>query len=147
MELILLFISDFIVPTYILIWLLNIYFAGGYEKPSKLWNLSGVSLPVHLLSSLSMRSCLYLSVFHGRFSLLARMDHTGYYPTRLLLMLIFPENPMLDLNHKKRLLIVGPGRRMFAGIESLIQAHVKHEIIGFVNPAPGNRKWQFHWEP
>ena len=34
-----------IVPSYILIWLISIYFAGGYDKPLKLWNvIKGISI-------------------------------------------------------------------------------------------------------
>jgi GT2 family glycosyltransferase len=126
---------DLVVPVYILIWLLNIYFAGGYEKPSSLWNLvrgiltgTLIIVIIYALLPASLRFSRALLLLGSAWAVFVT------FFLRFILMLLNPMNPILDLNRKKRLLIVGQEGECDRVLNLLKQTHVKHELIGFVKP-------------
>jgi O-antigen biosynthesis protein len=135
---------SFIVPIYIFIWLLNVYFAGGYEKPSKLWNLirgvltgTIIILIIYALLPVSLRFSRALLLIGALWTILVTIT------LRLLLMVIVPKTQLLDLNQKKRLLIVGLEEECSRVLNLLNQAHVKYELVGFVKPGNETQKGNF----
>jgi hypothetical protein len=62
---------------------------------------------------------------------------------RILLTIAFPKSPLLDLNRKKKLLIVGQEEECLRVLNLLKQTHVRHELIGFVKPGKESVKGEF----
>jgi O-antigen biosynthesis protein len=124
-----------VVPIYIFIWLVNIYFAGGYQRPSKLWNLirgiltgTIIILIIYALLPVSLRFSRALLIIGAAWAILIT------FLLRYFIMLIFPKNLIIDLNRKKRLLIVGKDEECLRVLNLLKQTHVKYDLVGFVKP-------------
>jgi GT2 family glycosyltransferase len=127
-----------VVPGYILVWLVSIYYSGGYDKPVKvLYFLRGhlagtvVILVIYAMLPLDWRFSRAL-IFMG--SLWAILVTLGL---RALLHLAGARDYRIDLNRQKRTVIVGKDEETRRVSELLRDTQAKPLIIGYVSPSPG----------
>lgn len=126
---------EFIVPSYILIWLMSIYYAGGYDKPLNFLNF----LKGHIIGTVLILVAYALLPEEWRFSralilmgsLWAIIITTG---VRILFYYFGLSDYEIALNKKKRLVIVGNINEAERVSELLGKTDVKPDIIGLVSP-------------
>lgn len=125
-----------VVPAYILIWLVSLYYSGGYDRPVRLVSF----LKGHLTGTLIILVIYALLPLDWRFSralifLGSLWAILGTLAVRLVLHLAHLPGFQIDLNRQKRMVIVGmedEARR----VSSLLQeTQARPEIIGFVFPS------------
>jgi GT2 family glycosyltransferase len=129
---------QFIVPAYILIWLISLYYSGGYDKPLRpLSFLKGhfigtlVILVIYALLPLELRFSRAL-IFLG--SLWAVIGTMGI---RVLLYLAGVADYQIDLNRQKRMVIIGMQDEAQRVSKLLMETQARPEIVGFVSPSSG----------
>ncbi|MBL7111499.1 MAG: glycosyltransferase [Bacteroidales bacterium] len=130
-----------VVPGYILIWLLSIYFSGGYDRPVKLMAVS---------RGLSIGTIIILVIYallpeHLRYSRALLLMGAGWallssILIRLLFQLLRIPGYELDTTRKKRIIIVGKLDEADRVKDVLQETDVKADIIGYVNPGKGHDK-------
>jgi len=126
-----------IVPAYILLWMVSLFFAGGYDKPIRLVNvikgiLSGtlIILVVYALLPESLRYSRALLLIGATWAMITSIT------LRFLLNLLRIKGFELALFQKKRIIIIGREQEA-ERVESLLkQADKKVEIMGHVCPDP-----------
>lgn len=125
-----------IVPSYILIWLISIYFSGGYEKMVKVTDL----LKGILIGSLVILLAYALLPENLRFSRALILIGTLWVivttiGTRLLLNMLDKTRYKIEFSKsRKRIIIVGSkaeGNRVFSIMK---QTQIKPELVGYVSP-------------
>ncbi len=126
-----------VVPAYILVWLISLYYSGGYDKPLKVLSfLRGhlfgtlIILVVYAMLPLDWRFSRAL-IFMG--SLWAILSTLGL---RILLHLTGIKDYEIDLNKQKRMVIVGKEEEAKRVNRLLLDTQAKPDIIGFVSPSP-----------
>ncbi len=127
-----------VVPAYILVWLVSIYYSGGYDKPVKLLSF----LRGHLTGTVMILVAYALLPLDWRFSraliflgsLWAILSTLGL---RILLHLAGVKDYEIDLNKQKRMVIVGEALEAHRVSKLLQDTQAKPDIIGFVSPSPG----------
>lgn len=124
-----------VVPGYILIWIITIYFSGGYDKPLKIWKyFRGIAfgtlaiLVIYALLPESLRFSRALILLGTGWTFIT----TGIL--RWLLHLAGVKDYNLDLNKKKRIVIVGEEHEANRVSGILNKTQIKPEIIGYVSP-------------
>jgi GT2 family glycosyltransferase len=126
----------FVVPSYILVWLLSIYFSGGYEKLVRAFDL----LRGILAGTLAILFIYALLPENLRFSRALIIMGTLWvilttFGIRLLLSLIDNAHFKVEFfKRRKRIIIIGnkkEGQRVFSLVR---QTQIKPELIGFVSP-------------
>ncbi|MEX0981041.1 MAG: glycosyltransferase [Bacteroidales bacterium] len=124
-----------VVPGYILVWITSAYYSGGYDKPLKIWKyLRGiligtfVILVIYALLPESLRFSRALILLGTAWAI------PGTLTWRLLLHLAGSSEYRLDLNRKKRIVIVGEKNEADRVARVLGQTQIKPEIIGYVSP-------------
>ena len=124
-----------VVPGYILVWLISAYYSGGYDKPQKLWKyLRGILigtviiLAIYALLPESLRFSRALILMGTAWTILATVIW------RLLLHFAGSSDYRLDLSQKKRIVIVGEQKEADRVTKVLGQTQIKPEIIGYVSP-------------
>ncbi len=126
----------FVVPSYILIWIVSIYLTGGYEKHIKTGNLvrgiligSLLILVIYALLPEYFRFSRALIVLGTIWALISTIS------IRLLLSIINKENFKIEIfKERKRIIIVGDkseSKRVYSILE---QTHIKPELVGTVYP-------------
>jgi hypothetical protein len=128
------FIS-FVVPVYILTWIISVYYSGGYDKPLKIWKyLRGVLIGTFAI--LVIYALLPESLRFSRALILLGTAWTfiGAGLWRWLMYLIKTTDYQLDLKKKKRIVIVGDGEEADRVTDLLTKTQIKPEIIGYVSP-------------
>ncbi len=125
---------NFIVPSYIAVWLIAVWLSGGYEKPVKLKNvgkgmLAGTFFLLVVYSLLNeayrySRAMLLMGAAWGTFSLLA---------VRYLLHLTGIKEFELHRAKRKKIIIVGHPGEAKRVLNVLNQTDIKSEFVGFVN--------------
>jgi len=125
------------VPVYILIWLLSLYYSGTYDRPMRLFSfLKGhflgtlIILVIYALLPLEWRYSRAL-IFLG--SLWAILGTLGF---RLILHLAGVADYQIDLNRQKRIAIVGMEDEADRVSSFLRETQVRPEVIGMVYPSP-----------
>ncbi len=130
----------YIVPGYILIWITTTYYSGGYEKPLKLW---------HFIRGIAIGSFIILVIYallpeNWRFSRAIILMGTAWALIstslfRWLAHLSGSSDFEIDLNKKKRMVIVGDMEE--ANRVSILLEHtqIKPDIIGYVNREADSR--------
>jgi len=125
-----------VVPVYILIWLLSVYFSGGYEKLVKIIDL----LRGILLGTLVILLIYALLPENLRFSRALILMGTGWVIISTLCIRFLLS--LMDKSHfriaffrnRKRIIIIGnekEGERVFSIVR---QTQIKPELIGYVSP-------------
>ncbi|MFC2129755.1 glycosyltransferase, partial [Bacteroidota bacterium] len=124
----------YVVPGYILIWIISTYYSGGYEKPHKFWRfLRGIAigtfiiLVIYALLPESWRFSRAIILLGTAWTLIS----LGLF--RWLMHLTGSKDFELDLNKKKRMVIVG-GSDEASRVRTLLgKTQIKPDIIGFVS--------------
>ncbi len=130
------FYYDFIVPGYVAIWLLSIYYSGGYERPIRIWkvisgHLAGTVfiLVLYALLPEAYRFSRALLLLGALWGILVITLH------RIIFFLAGFSDYSLALNRRKRLVIVG-FREEADRVGSLLKkTQIIPEIAGYVSPA------------
>lgn len=131
-----------VVPAYVMLWLLSIYFSGGYEKPVRPFNVirgivigSFTILVIYALLPSSLRFSRALILIGSGWTLLLLPA------ARFLLSLSGHPQFLIEFNRKKRIVIVGEGKEALRVSTLLSETGLQQETIGFVHPRsehPGN---------
>jgi GT2 family glycosyltransferase len=130
-----------VVPAYILIWLISLYYSGSYDRPTKLLSfLKGhlvgllIILVVYALLPLDWRYSRALIFLGSLWALMSTLS------IRLVLHLAGIRDYEIDLNRQKKMVIVGreDEARRVRGL--LDDSQARPDIIGFVHPTEGEQK-------
>jgi GT2 family glycosyltransferase len=130
-----------VVPVYILVWLLSLFFSGAYDTPVKPYNIfkgifvgTIVILVVYALLPESLRFSRALLLLGAAWATLSS------YLLCILLHISRITGFRFDVRRNRKLLIIGKTRE--AGrVESLLRkAESNLNIIGYVNPVPADEK-------
>ncbi len=123
-----------VVPTYILIWLLSFYFAGGYEKPHKLSKIfQGIAigtviiLVIYALLDTSFRFSRAMILLGAAWSIISMII------IRLLFHLTKIKAYRLGENKNKRFAIVGESEEAERVADLLRKTNINPGFIGLVN--------------
>lgn len=130
-----------VVPAYILVWIVSIYYSGGYDKPVRLSSL----LKGHLVGTLVILVIYALLPLEWRFSraliflgsVWAILTTTGL---RLLGHLVHLKDYEIDLNRQKRMVIVGKEDEARRVSSLLKETQAKPDILGFVSPSMNEKE-------
>ena len=135
------------VPGYIFIWILSVYFSGGYDQPVRLQKI---------VRGLFTGTLLILVIYallpeHYRFSRALILLGSVWasivmIATRLVLNLVSPKQFALESNSRKKLLIVGAEDEANRVLSLLKMSETAHNFIGFLRPqekSPTNSKSEF----
>jgi len=133
------------VPAYIVIWLLSLYYSGAYDKPMRLFFF----LKGHILGTLIILVIYALLPLEWRYSraliflgsLWAIIGTLGF---RLLLHLAGVADYQIDLNRQKRMAIVGMEEEAHRVSSLLWETQARPEILGFVSPSQDQPKDEAH---
>ncbi len=126
-----------VVPAYILIWLLSLFFSGAYDTPVKPFNLfkgifvgTGVILVVYALLPESLRFSRALLLLGAAWATVS------IYLLSILFHIIRITGFRFEVRKNKKLIIIGKQEEANR-VESLLRrAESKLNIVGFVNPEP-----------
>jgi hypothetical protein len=125
---------NYVVPGYILIWILFAYYSGGYDKPLKIWKyfrgiLVGTFaiLVIYALLPESLRYSRALILLGSIWTFIS----TGLW--RWLMHVIGLNDYKIDLNKKKRIVIVGELKEAERVSKVLSKTQIKPDIIGYVS--------------
>ncbi|HDS06741.1 MAG TPA: glycosyl transferase family 2, partial [Bacteroides sp.] len=126
-----------VVPGYILVWLVSLYYSGGYDKPLQVFSfLRGhvigtlVILVVYALLPLEWRFSRALILLGSAWAILSTLG------IRILLHMAGVKDYQIDLNKQKRMVIVGKEKEAERVSSLLLDTQAKPDIIGFVSPSP-----------
>lgn len=124
-----------VVPAYILIWLVSIYYSGGYDKPMRLLSF----LKGHLLGTVVILVIYAMLPLEWRFSralifLGSIWAVIGTLGIRVLLHLAGVTDYQIDLNRQKRIVIVGLEDEAQRVSKLLQETQARPELVGFVSP-------------
>lgn len=124
-----------IVPAYILVWLVALYYSGGYDKPVKLFSF----LKGHLIGTLFILVVYALLPAEWRFSralifLGSAWAILATLSLRILLHLARVPDYEIDFNKQKRMVIVGRPEEARRVSKLLMETQARPEIAGFVSP-------------
>jgi O-antigen biosynthesis protein len=134
---------EFVVPVYILIWLVAIYYSGGYDKPVRIWkvirgHLTGsiIILVLYALLPEVIRFSRALILLGALWGIIVISIH------RVLFYFIgFPDYE-LSINRKKRMVIIGQADEAERVRNVLNNTQIVPDIVGFVSPF-GNSNGSF----
>ena len=126
-----------VVPGYIVIWLVSLYYSGGYDRPVNILSF----LKGHLVGTLVILVTYAMLPLDWRFSraliflgsLWAILVTLGL---RLVLHIARVSDYRIDLNKQKRMVIVGKEEEARRVSNLLLDTQAKPHIIGFVSPSP-----------
>jgi GT2 family glycosyltransferase len=127
-----------VVPGYILIWLISLYYSGGYDKPMRPLSF----LKGHLVGTLIILVIYALLPMEWRFSralifLGSLWAIIGTMGIRVLLYLAGVSDYQIDLNRQKRIVIIGMKDEAQRVSELLMETQARPEIVGFVSTSSG----------
>jgi O-antigen biosynthesis protein len=127
----------YVVPGYILVWITAAYYSGGYDQPLKLWKyfrgiLIGTFaiLVIYALLPESLRFSRALILLGTLWTILS----TGLL--RWVMHAAGIADYRLDMNRKKRIVIVGEREEADRVTGVLEKTQIKPDIIGYVSPDP-----------
>ncbi len=127
------------VPIYILIWIISVFFSGGYDRPLKLGKIirgiitgTLLILVIYALLPEQYRFSRALILMGAAWASVAAIS------LRLLAGFLFPKSVALAGEAKKRLLIVGNEEEGTRVLSLLKLSDTSHNFIGFVKPMPSH---------
>lgn len=125
----------FILPSYVIIWLISLYYSGAYEKPIRIINifkghLTGtlVILVLYALLPESFRYSRALILIGSIWAIIALLIH------RLTLNMIGLKDYEFAGSRKKRLILVGNKNEAKRVRDILMKTRIPTEISGYVSP-------------
>lgn len=128
-----------VVPAYILVWLISIYYSGGYDKPLKVFSfLKGhlvgtlVILVIYAMLPLDWRFSRALIFLGSAWAIISTLG------VRILSHLARFRDYEIDLHKQKRMVIVGKEEEARRVSNLLMDTQAKPDIIGFVSPSPAH---------
>jgi len=131
----------YVVPFYIAVWILSIYYSGGYEKPVKIWNIlkgyvtgTFIILVLYALLPESLRFSRALILLGALWGLIVILLH------RLIPNLLGVKDYEFSVNRKKRLVLVGLPDEVKRVSNILKKTEIRPDIAGFVNPGKSSKK-------
>jgi hypothetical protein len=129
-----------VVPAYILIWLISLYYSGAYDRPLKLLSffkgfVLGVFsiLVVYALLPLDWRYSRALIFLGAAWSLISMLG------LRIILHLAGVRDYEIDLNRQKKMVIVGKQEEAIRVSNFLKDTQARPLIVGFVHPTTGGQ--------
>ena len=125
-----------VVPAYILVWLISLYYSGGYDKPMQVISF----LKGHLVGTLVIVVIYAMLPLDWRFSralifIGSLWAIVGTLGLRILFHLARIRDYEIDLNKQKRMVIVGKQEEARRVSHLLLDTQAKPDIIGFVSPS------------
>jgi GT2 family glycosyltransferase len=130
----------FAIPAYIIVWMLNIYILGGYDKPVKLFNIvrgilsgTGIILVIYALLPEHLRFSRVM-ILAG-----AVWGWAGLLIFRVILHLSGISSYKLFSTKRNRLAIIGKEEEIKRVTKILEQSVPNIEIAGIINPESGNK--------
>lgn len=131
----------FIVPSYLIIWLIALYYSGAYEKPIKIWNLfkghiTGTFLILVLYALLpeSLRFSRAIILLGSIWILIVLLLH------RFILKFAGLKDYEFSVSKKKRLVVIGWQKEAERVAGILRKTRINPQIMGFVNPGDSYEK-------
>ncbi len=129
---------SYIVPGYIIIWLISIYYSGGYDKPLKFVPF----IRGHIAGTLVILIIYALLPEEARFSRALILLGSAYAilitsGIRYFFHLLGLKDYEIDRQRKKRIVIIGKEKEAGRVSGLLKQTQAVPEVIGFVNPENG----------
>jgi len=128
------------VPSYIIIWILSVYFSGGYDHPVRLQKIvrglfSGTLLILVIYALLPehyrfSRALILLGTVWASLSMIS---------LRLILNILGPKQFSLESNSRKKLVIVGEEEEANRVLSLLKMSETTHNFIGFLRPREKNK--------
>jgi GT2 family glycosyltransferase len=125
----------YVVPAYILTWIVSAYYSGGYDKPLRLWKyFRGIGigtfgiLVIYALLPESLRFSRALVLLGTAWTFIG----TGLW--RWIMHLLRIPDYSLDLKKRKRIVIVGEREEADRVSSVLVKTQIKPEVIGYVSP-------------
>lgn len=131
---------QYVVPAYIMVWLVSLYFSGGYDKPIRAFRtVRGV-----LLGTLIIATIYAFLPNNWRYSrgmiLLGAVWATGILTfVRYLLAYLSGSNVLFRENDTTRIVIVGGEDESKRALSLISQAGVESRYVGFVSPYPKDK--------
>lgn len=127
----------YVVPGYILVWLIAIYYSGGYDKPLQVFSFvkghvigTLVILVIYALLPLEYRFSRALILLGSLWAIISTLG------IRILFHMARIRDYQIDLNKQKRMVIVGKEKEAERVSRLLLDTQAKPDIIGFVSPSP-----------
>ncbi len=124
-----------IVPIYILIWIVNIWMSGGYQKPIKILNIfkglfwgSITILVFHSLVDESLRFSRALILLGSAWAFVSLLSY------RYILSHSKSKRVQFDRNRKKRVILIGNEEEASRINQLIDQSNMKINVIGLVQP-------------
>ncbi|MBK7214728.1 MAG: glycosyltransferase, partial [Bacteroidales bacterium] len=130
---------SFVIPAYLLVWTLSVYFSGGYDKPLKIWkSLSGmvtgtvIILVIYALLPTQYRFSRTLTILGALWGMLSMSS------IRLLLHMANVPGYRFDSGQAKRFIILGEEEECHRVEDLLQKAFPGAGFIGLVKSGNGN---------
>ncbi len=134
----------YIVPSYIIIWLITLYYSGAYEKPVRIWNIfkghmtgTMIILILYALLPISLRFSRALILLGSIWVLIALLIH------RLSFNLLKIKDYEFSANRKKRIIVAGKPKEAERVTDILSKTRIRPDIIGLVNPGKRDNAGQY----
>ncbi len=125
----------FVVPAYILIWLLSIYLSGGYDRPLKIYKIfqgmvigTVIILVAYALLSESWRFSRAIILLGATWGIISLSG------IRLFFHLLKLKNIEIGTDKNRRFIIIGNKKESQRVSELIQKTHLKPAFIGLVNP-------------
>lgn len=135
----------YIVPVYIFVWLLAVFFSGGYDRPLRTFRtvrgvLTGTLLIAAVYAFLPndlrySRGMILAGAVYATFALVALRYIYGY---------LTGSTPLLRENDTTRIIIAGSGSEARRALSLISQAGVESRYVGFVSPLEQDKKDEYY---
>ncbi|HKJ40961.1 MAG TPA: glycosyltransferase [Sunxiuqinia sp.] len=130
---------QFVVPIYVLIWLIGIWLAGGYQKPIRIinifkgliWGTIGI-LVFHSLVNENLRFSRALILLGSVWAFIVLLSY------RYLLSHSKSKRVQFDRNRKKRVVLIAGSKEAKRINDLIAQSHMKINVVGLVQPDEKN---------
>ncbi len=132
---------NYIVPAYIIVWILSVWIAGGYRKPVRLWNVARglllgmiIILVIYALLPVQLRFSRALILLGTAWGIVAGLA------VRLLFSLVPGDFLTLAAKHQKKVLIIACEKEFNRITKFLKQLDIHASIAGYVPPEDKSSK-------
>lgn len=134
-----------VIPAYILIWIVAVYFSGGYDKPVRTFRtVRGVMLGTLTIAAIYAflpenwrysRGMILAGAVWASFTLVIIRHILGY---------LSGATPLFRENDTIRIIIVGSSSEAKRALSLLSQAGVESRYVGFLSPAEADRSHEYY---
>lgn len=128
-------------PIYIIIWLLSIYYSGGYERKSKPFSITQGIISGTIIILIGYALLPETWRFSRAMILISTVCNIlSINIFRIIIHYIWPEKFQFDIGQKSHIAIVGSEAEAQHVTDVLNQSSLKYEYIGFINPNSENNR-------